>query len=113
MGKLVVNEHLSLDGVMQAPGDADEDRSGSVPEAVAALKREPGKNIAVLGSGRLVRTLIEHDLVDEYALMIAPLLLGGGKRLFGHDGSRCDLRLVESTTTGTGVLFATYRPAGR
>jgi dihydrofolate reductase len=194
--KIVVAEQLSVDGVMQAPGDPDEDRSGGfahggwhmpyfddvaarvvseaigqtdaflfgrktyeimarywpnapegapfadtmngmtkyvvsttlegplawknstllkgdVAEAVGALKRQPGKNIAVLGSGQLVRTLMQHDLVDEYGLMIDPLVLGSGKRLFEDGGRRIPLRLVDSKTTSTGVLLATYQPEGR
>src|SRR5262245_58098071 len=57
---------------------------GDLSEEVATLKNQPGKNIAVLGSGALVRTLIQHDLVDEYFLAVFPLLLGSGKRLFGQ-----------------------------
>ncbi|MGH8873107.1 MAG: dihydrofolate reductase family protein [Acidimicrobiia bacterium] len=192
MRKLIVAEGLALDGVMQAPGHADEDRSGgfehggwqmpyfdevagaevaksiaetgaflfgrktyeimaahwpNVPEgdmfadalnglpkhvasttleepfswanstllqgdvadAVAALKSEPGGNIVVLGSGRLVQTLMQHDLVDEYRLMIHPLVLGTGKRLFEEVGQWRSLRLVDSRTTTTGVLLATYQ----
>jgi dihydrofolate reductase len=67
----------------------------------------------VIGSGELVQTLMEQELVDEYALMIHPLVVGGGKRLF-RDGSRkTSLRLVESTTTSTGVLIVSYVPADR
>jgi len=193
MAKLVVVEQLSLDGVMQAPGGPDEDRSGgfehggwampyfdqvageeagksmaetgaflfgrktyeimaaywpnhpdndifsnvlnSLPKyvasttldeplawsgssllegdvaaAVAELKEEQQGNIVVLGSGQLARTLMEHDLVDEYGLMIHPLLLGGGKRLFDEDGAKRPLRIVDSKTSTTGVILATYRP---
>jgi dihydrofolate reductase len=193
MAKLVVVEQLSLDGVMQAPGGPDEDRSGgfehggwampyfdqvageeagksmaetgaflfgrktyeimaaywpnhpdndifsnvlnSLPKyvasttldeplawsgssllegdvaaAVAELKEEQQGNIVVLGSGQLARTLMEHDLVDEYGLMIHPLLLGGGKRLFDEDGAKRPLRMVDSKTSTTGVILATYRP---
>ena len=193
MRKLIVNEFLSLDGVMQAPGDPDEDRSGGfahggwqpqyfdedfakvafeglaetdaylfgrrtyeimaafwptqpddvpfagslnglpkyvasttlseplewrnstllqgdVAKAVAELKEEPGKNIVVLGSGDLVQTLMENDLVDEYGLMINPILLGGGKRLFREGSPKRPLRLVRSMTTSTGVIVATYEP---
>lgn len=194
MRKLIVAEQLSLDGVMQAPGDPDEDRSGGfehggwhmpyfddvaladigasiaetdaylfgrrtyeimagywpnapeddmfaatlngaakyvasttleeplewkkstllrgdVVEAVAALKREPGKVITVLGSGELARTLLRHGLVDELSLMIDPLVLGTGKRLFEPDGRRFPLELVDAKTTSTGVIMATYRPS--
>ena len=193
MAKLIVVEQLSLDGVMQAPGGPDEDRSGGfdhggwampyfdevageeagksmaetgaflfgrktyeimaaywpnhpddgifstvlnslpkyvasttldeplgwsgssllkgdVAEAVAALKEEQVGNIVVLGSGQLARTLMEHDLVDEYGLTIHPLLLGGGKRLFDDAAAMRSLHLVDSRTSTTGVILATYRP---
>jgi dihydrofolate reductase len=193
MAKLVVVEMLSLDGVMQAPGGPDEDRSGGfelggwampyfdevageeagkamsetgaflfgrktyeimaaywpnhpdddifsnvlnnlpkyvasttldeplawsgssllkgdVSEAVAALKDEQVGNIVVLGSGQLARTLMDHDLVDEYELTIHPLLLGGGKRLFDGSSMMAPLRLVDSKMSTTGVILATYRP---
>jgi dihydrofolate reductase len=195
MAKLVVVEMVSLDGVMQAPGGPDEDRSGGfehggwampyfdqvageeagrsmaetsaflfgrktyeimaaywphqldddifsnvlnslpkyvasttldeplewagsallkgeVAEAVATLKDELDGNIVVLGSGQLAGTLMEHDLVDEYALTIHPLLLGGGKRLFDQEGAMRPLRLVDSKTSTTGVILATYQPEG-
>lgn len=82
---------------------------GDVAEAVAELRRRPGGEIAVLGSGQLVRTLARHDLVDEYVLVIHPLLLGSGSRLFGDTYRK--LRLVGNVTTTTGVLIARYRPA--
>ena len=195
MAKLVVVEQLSLDGVMQAPGGPDEDRSGGfehggwampyfdevageeagksmaetaaflfgrktyeimaaywpnhpdndmfakvlnglpkyvasttldepldwsgssllkgdVAEAVAALKEELDGNIVVLGSGQLARTLMEHDLVDEYGLTIHPLTLGSGKRLFDEKSAMRPLSLVDSKTSTTGVILATYRPEG-
>jgi dihydrofolate reductase len=193
MGKLIVNEFLSVDGVMQAPGSPDEDRSGGfehggwqmryfddvfagiaaegigqtggylfgrrtyeimaaywpsqpdddmfaatlnglpkyvasttlreplewrnstllhgdVAKAVAEVKELFEKNLVVLGSGELVQTLMENDLVDEYGLMINPIVLGSGKRLFRDGSVKRPLRLVRSTTTGTGVLVATYEP---
>jgi hypothetical protein len=69
------------------------------------------KAIQVMGSALLAAQLIEHDLVDEYRLMIEPILLGGGKRVFPGDGRARALELVSTTTTGTGVLICTYRPA--
>jgi dihydrofolate reductase len=195
MRKLIVNEFLSLDGVAQAPGAADEDTSGGfayggwhlsymedelamqwvlasiveaggfllgrrtyeifaahwpdaseeeqvlaeplntkpkyvvsrtrteldwqnssllegdVGEAVAALKREDGADLHTIGSTELVGTLLDIDLVDEFRLMIDPLLLGGGKRVFRDDGARKALRLVESQVTGTGAILAKYTPA--
>jgi dihydrofolate reductase len=85
--------------------------TGDAAEAVAALKREDGKALHVIGSTQLVHTLIEHDLVDEFRVMIDPLAVGGGKRLFQDDGVLRPLRLVESQVTTTGAIIATYAPA--
>jgi dihydrofolate reductase len=84
---------------------------GDIAEAVAALKQEDGADVHVIGSAELVRTLIEQGLVDEFRLMIDPLLLGGGKRIFRDDGSLRPLRLVHSEVTTTGAILATYAPA--
>ncbi len=194
MRKIVVSEFLTLDGVMQAPGDPNEDRTGGfehggwqlayfddifgsvmmdafaatgglllgrttyenfarhwpnqpaedplagtlngltkyvvsttlteplawqnstlingdVAGEIAKLKEGSGKEIQVIGSGELVQTLIEHDLVDQYRLMIHPLVLGTGKHLFREGTSMSRLRLVDSTPTTTGVLILTYEPA--
>jgi dihydrofolate reductase len=85
--------------------------TGDAVQAVAQLKEQGDEDLAVLGSGELVRSLIPHDLIDEYLLSIHPLLLGSGRRLFGDDGTEAALRLVDSTTTTTGVIIATYQPA--
>jgi dihydrofolate reductase len=85
---------------------------GDATEAVARLKQEPGKDMVVLGSGRLVDSLIRNDLVDEYVLLIHPLVLGSGRRMF-NEGSAASLRLVDSKTTTKGVVIATYHPAAR
>ena len=85
---------------------------GDVAEAVAALKQEDGDDLHVIGSTELVQTLIEHDLVDELRLMIDPLVLGGGKRIFRDDGALRSLRLVENEPTSSGAILATYAPAG-
>jgi dihydrofolate reductase len=193
MRRIVVMENLSLDGVMQAPGRADEDRRGgfehggwAVPYndpvkgqmmaagmagagpllfgrrtyedffsvwpkrtnnpftrvldeaqkyvvsttltgplpwgnstllggeaagAVARLKSEPGGDVVVMGSGELVRSLLPHGLVDVYVLLIHPLVLGSGRRLFPDAGPFAALELAESVTTTTGVMIATYHPA--
>ncbi len=193
MRKIVVSEFLTLDGVMQGPGHADEDRSGGfqhggwhtymddtmmkfvgeaiattdaylfgrktyeimaahwptqpesdmfasvlnnrpkyvvsttlteplawqnstlisrdVPDAVAQLKGQPGGDISVLGSGELVQTLLKHDLVDELVLMIDPLILGSGKRLFRDGLGPLRLQLAESKLTSSGVIIALYRRA--
>jgi dihydrofolate reductase len=196
MGEIVVVENVTLDGVMQAPGDADEDRRGGFPyggwarpyadhvaaetmgegmgadgamlfgrrtyeqfhafwsrqtdgnpytevlnrkhkyvasrdparslpwenssplggevtAAVAALKREVAGDLVVLGSGELVRSLAAAGLVDVYWLSIHPLTLGTGTRLFADgDAAYRKLRLISTVTTTTGVIIATYRPAG-
>jgi len=193
MRKLVVIEFLSLDGVMQAPGDPDEDTEGGfrhggwqrpyfddvlgaaaaegmaatdahlfgrktyeimaaywptapsddpftehlnnaskyvasrtlssvewqnstliegdVAEEVAKLKDQPGGNIAVLGSGDLVQTLMKNDLIDEYSLTVSPIVLGSGKRLFRDRDQLMRLNLVDSKPTSTGSLILTYQPA--
>lgn len=82
-----------------------------VVDEVRKLKGQPGKRIAVLGSGQLVQTLMEHDLVDEYFLTVYPILLGAGKKLFRDNGRLRKLELVDSTTTSTGGVVLTYRPA--
>jgi dihydrofolate reductase len=86
---------------------------GDVPEAVAALKQEDGGDLHVIGSTQLVQTLIEHELVDEFRVMLDPLVLGGGKRIFPDDGALRPLRLVDSEVTTTGAILARYAPAER
>ncbi len=83
---------------------------GDAVEAVAKLKQEPGKDVGIIGSGELVRSLIPRDLIDEYLLLIHPLVLGSGQRLF-PDGAVARLELVDSVTTTTGVVIGTYRRA--
>jgi dihydrofolate reductase len=195
MPRIVVSEFLTLDGVMQAPGDPNEDRSGGfqhggwqlayfddifgstmmdafaatggmllgrrtyeafaahwpkqpaddplagamngmqkyvvsttlaeslawqnstlingdVAGEVAKLKQGSGKEIQVIGSGELVQTLVRHELVDAYRLMVHPLVLGTGKRLFREGTQLTKLRLVDSKATTTGVLILTYEPEG-
>ena len=82
---------------------------GDVAKAVAELKEGDGGNIVVLGSGGLVQTLYENDLVDEFSLMIIPIVLGSGKTLF-RDVPKKPLKLADSVTTSTGVLMTTYVP---
>jgi dihydrofolate reductase len=194
MRKLIVYEFLTLDGVMQAPGDKDEDRSGGfehggwqqpyfdevfaeavttglaeaggfvlgrrtweifaaywptapveersvadplntlpkyvasrtlseslgwsnstliagdLAEGVRRLKSESGKDLQLFGSGNLMQTLMRDDLIDEYRLMIHPVVLGSGARLFRDGNPRRPLALTDSKTSTTGVLIATYRP---
>jgi dihydrofolate reductase len=196
MSKLVVNTNLTLDGVMQAPSDHDEDRrsgfeqggwappyfdqvmadvaaegiakggallfgrrtyeqfasfwstqpddnpfaavlnerqkyvasttleeplpwknstllEGDAMDAVARLKEQPGGDLVVLGSGELVQSLMSRNLVDEYVLLIHPLVLGSGRRLFPDGGAFAALALRDAKTTSTGVVIATYEPANR
>lgn len=83
--------------------------TGDVVAAVRALKEQPGKNIALDGSSVLAHTLIEHDLVDEYALLVYPVVLGSGKKLF-PEGKRVNLRLVECRPLPSGVVLMRYTP---
>jgi dihydrofolate reductase len=78
---------------------------------VRQLKQDDGGDLHVIGSTELVQTLIEHDLVDELRLMIDPLVLGGGKRIFRDDGMRRQFRLVKSQVTSKGAILAKYAPA--
>jgi dihydrofolate reductase len=195
MGKLVVTNFLTLDGVMQSPGHPDEDRrggfehggwgapytdsvmgefmaqrmaqggamlfgrrtyekmeaawangpadspftavlnerqkyvasrtlkaplswtnstllEGDAPEAVAKLKQQLDKNLAILGSGELVQSLMRHRLIDEFVLPIHPLVVGSGLRLFRDGGAPARFELVDATPTTTGVVIATYRSVG-
>jgi dihydrofolate reductase len=86
-------------------------QAGDLVEAVSKLKQEADGDVVVHGSVQLARTLIEHDLVDELRLMVFPVLLGTGKRLFGDPGEKKTLRLVDSTVVGDGVVILTYAAA--
>jgi dihydrofolate reductase len=85
---------------------------GDVVEEVSKLKQELGGDIVVHGSAQLVQTLVEHDLVDELRLMVFPVVLGGGKRLFGDTSDKKRLRLAKSKTVGDGVTILVYEPSG-
>ena len=85
-------------------------RGNEFAEDIIRLKQQPGKDIAILGSGTLVRSLLQEDLLDELRLLIHPIVLGSGKRLFEDEGNRIALELVDSKTFSTGVLYLTYRP---
>src|SRR5215217_9039225 len=82
-----------------------------VAEEVAGLKQQPGKDISISGSAALVRSLLRDGLLDELRLMVHPVVVGGGKRLFEDGGDQRALELVDSKTFGTGVLYLTYQPA--
>jgi dihydrofolate reductase len=85
---------------------------GDVVEAVRKLRQEPGGDVVVHGSVQLAQTLIDNDLVDELRLMVFPVVLGAGKRLFGETGDKKTLRLTDSKTVGEGVACLVYRQAG-
>jgi dihydrofolate reductase len=131
VGRIVVTEYVSLDGVIEAPG-GDEDYKyvvsstlenpewnnttvlkGDAVEEVSKLRQGPGGDIVVHGSAQLVQTLLEHDLVDELRLMIYPVVLGTGKRLFGDTSDKKRLRLTDSKTVGDGITTFIYEPARR
>ncbi|HWL95800.1 MAG TPA: dihydrofolate reductase family protein [Nocardioidaceae bacterium] len=86
---------------------------GNLTEEVARLKRRPGRELQIHGSGALARSLMAHDLIDEYRLWFYPVVLGRGKRLFADGAGPSALRLVDTKTTSAGVAVHTYRPAGR
>lgn len=85
--------------------------NGDVAQAISRLKQELDQNIVVFGSGVLLQSLLRDKLVDQYALLIHPLVLGAGRRLFADDGTSAGLKLIDSKTTGSGVIFANYQPA--
>jgi dihydrofolate reductase len=97
-------DDLTWSGSTLLPGD-------DAISAIRELRARDGKGIQIWGSASLAQQLIEHDLVDEYVLLIEPILLGGGKRVFPEDGQARPLELVSATTANTGVLVCTYRPA--
>ncbi len=109
MPKFVVSSTLKT-----APWNNSTVIKSDVAASVSRLKQEPGGVMLVNGSAQLVNTLTEHDLVDEYRLMVFPVVLGSGKRLFGAGGSTKALRLVSTQAVGSdGVLILTYQPKRR
>ena len=83
---------------------------GDAADEVAKLRRKPGKDIVILGSGVLVQSLLKGNLIDEFMLTINPLVLGSGRELFPASGAPATLRLVDSTQTTKGVIIARYQP---
>jgi dihydrofolate reductase len=84
---------------------------GDVAEEVSKLKQQPGKDNLIYGSGELVNTLMQHDLIDEYRIWVRPVVLGSGRRLFRDGGDMPVLRLVDTKTFSSGVVILTYQPA--
>lgn len=87
--------------------------NGDVIGEIRRLKEQPGRELQVHGSGMLVRSLLEHDLVDELRLLVFPVIVGAGRRLFPEAGAATGLRLVDSRTSGSGTAINVYRPTGR
>jgi dihydrofolate reductase len=86
---------------------------GDLAEEVAKLKQQSGQDILIYGSAELVNRLMQHKLIDVYRVMLYPLALGSGKRLFREGGDKTTLRLSEVKTNGAGVVMLTYQPAPR
>lgn len=86
--------------------------SGDASETVARLKREIDQDLLIMGSGVLIQSLMKHNLIDTYILLIHPLILGSGRRLFVDGGAAANLTLLETKTTQNGVVIAQYQPAG-
>lgn len=103
VSRTLTQADLSWGNTTLLPGD-------DLVGAVQRLRAQDGGDVQVLGSLSLARTLISNDLVDEYRLMIEPVILGGGKRLFPDDGRAHTLELVAATVSKTGVHICTYRP---
>jgi len=85
---------------------------GDAADGLAALKREDGPELQVHGSANLIQTLLGHNLVDQYRLWVFPVVIGSGKRLFADGTVPSGLKLVDSQVSSTGVVLATYEPAG-
>ena len=83
---------------------------GNIAEEVSKLKQQPGQDILIFGSSELVRELIQHDLIDEYRLLVYPVVLGSGKHLFGDESNKT-LKLVETKPFSSGVVLLRYRRA--
>jgi dihydrofolate reductase len=86
--------------------------TGNIPEEIKKLKKQDGPELQVHGSSNLIQTFLKHDLVDEFRVKIFPITIGHGKRLFGNDTIPASFKLLESKTSTTGVIVATYRREG-
>jgi dihydrofolate reductase len=84
---------------------------GNIAEEIRKLKQEPGQDILIYGSGKLVNSLMAHNVIDVYRLMVHPVVLGAGKSLFEDGATITSLKLIDSKTTDTGVVMLTYEPA--
>ena len=86
---------------------------GDAAQAVSQLKQQPGKDLLIMGSGEPIQSLMRANLIDDYVLLIHPLVLGSGRRLFPDGGAAATLRLVATSTTDKGVVIASYQPASQ
>ena len=86
---------------------------GDAAQAVSQLKQQPGKDLLIMGSGELIQSLMRANLIDDYVLLLHPLVLGSGRRLFPDGGAAATLRLVATSTTDKGVVIATYQPVSQ
>jgi dihydrofolate reductase len=86
---------------------------GDAAQAVSQLKEQPGKDLLIMGSGELIQSLMRANLIDDYVLLIHPLVLGSGRRLFPVGGAAATLRLVATSTSDKGVVIATYQPVSK
>lgn len=106
-------KYVASTTLAEAPWPVTTVLSGDVAAAIRQLKAAPGGELQVHGSGNLVRWLVEQGLVDEIMLLVCPVVVGQGKRLFPENGPDLALELVESRTFPKGIVVQTYRPAGR
>lgn len=83
---------------------------GNAAADISSVKNQPGQNILIMGSGQLIRSLMDADVIDEFVLLIHPIVIGEGTRLFADPGTFVKFELAASTTTPTGVIATTYRP---
>ncbi|HDR7773449.1 MULTISPECIES: dihydrofolate reductase family protein [Bacillus cereus group] len=83
---------------------------GNIVEEISKLKEQPGQNLLIYGSGELIQTLMQHDLIDEYHFMVNPVIVGSGKRLFKTVNDTKALKLLETRTTSSGVVILSYQP---
>jgi dihydrofolate reductase len=105
-----IHKHVVSTTLQKADWNNSTIIKGNVPEEVAKLKQQPGQDILVFGSAALIQTLIQHNLVDQYTLLVYPVVLGTGKRLFQND-SNTKLKLVETQSFPSGVVLLVYQPA--
>ncbi len=112
--KYVVSESLGAADVAWRGGHADSAHlvTGDIVDAVRALKDEPGDELQIWGSGNLLQTLLQHEVVDRFRLMTFPVVLGSGRRLFNDGVLPATLRPVDLTVTDGGIVLGTYEPAG-